>query len=111
DQPHQYSVPVYVVDFSGGSGSPTGLARACRGGGGPAGAGGANPPATLPPANPATSPAGKRPGTVGDSHQPFRSMRTGEDVRDSGARRTASSEMKPGIFRSKARRPSARASR
>ena len=66
---------------------------------------------TIPPAKPAPSPAGKSPRTDGLSHRPSRSMRTGEDVRDSGARRTASSEMKPGILRSNARSPSASASR
>ncbi len=39
----------------------------------------------MPPAKPAPSPAGKRPGSDGDSHASFRSIRIGDDVRDSGA--------------------------
>ena len=65
----------------------------------------------MPPAKPAPSPAGKRPGSDGDSHASFRSIRIGDDVRDSGAISTASSETKPRIFLSKKRSASARASR
>ena len=89
----QYSGSETGLAVEGGGASPARRARTARATRSPS-----REAETIPPAKPAPSPAGKRPGSDGDSHASFRSIRIGDEVRDSGAIRTASSETKPRIF-------------